>query len=124
MSTKNDVGSLFIFSKNGKLLNSLDNVEFVKYSPAMLLDGKPLRCSASNMISKIKSERVLKDEQIKLVTAYLFDHPLVENVEGFYFDGKGHSMPAIIYKDPDDENKVITLTTIGKAYENLTVIEF
>ena len=40
MSLKNDFGSLFVFSNTGKLLSTLDNVEFVKYSNAMLMDGK------------------------------------------------------------------------------------
>lgn len=124
MSSKNDFGSLFIFSKNGKLLQTFENVEFVKFTNNMLLDGKPFNCIASNMISKTYSNRELRDDQRKLVTAYLFDHPLVENVEGFYFKGDGTKSPAIIYIDPQDSTRVITLSTCGKAYENLTVIEF
>jgi hypothetical protein len=124
MSIKNNFGSLLVFSKTGKLLRTLDNVEFVQYSPAMLIDGQPLNCQASGMVRKITSDRVLKDDQIKLLSAYLFDYPLVENVEGFYYDGAGHSKAAIIYKDPSDNSKVITLTLLESTYENLTVIEF
>lgn len=124
MSLKNDFGSLFVFSNTGKLLSTLDNVEFVKYSNAMLMDGKSLNCKASNMISKIYSNRVLREDQRNLVTAYLFDYPLVENVEGFYFKGDGTKMPAIIYIDPQDSSRVITLRTIEETYKNLTVIEF
>lgn len=123
MTQKNDFGTLLAFSKNGILLKKIDNVEFVKYSPAMLLDGKKFTCTASNMISKIHSDRVLNDDQKKSVTAYLFGHLLVENVVGFYYDGGGHSRPAVVYIDPEDSSKVITLTTIGKAYENFTVFE-
>lgn len=124
MAIQNEFGSLFVFSKNGKLLQTLNNVEFVKFKNTMLIDGKPLNCAASNMISKTYSDRELRDDQRKTVTAYLFDYPLVENVEGFYYNGEGHSMPAIIYIDPQDSTRVITLRTLGKAYENLTVIEF
>jgi hypothetical protein len=124
MSIKNDFGSLFIFSKSGKLLSTLDNVEFVKHSSEMLIDGKQLNYKASNMVKKVVSDRILRDDQIKLVTAYLFDYPLVENGEGFYYDGGGHSDLAIIYKDPSDSSKVITLTMLEKSYENLTAIEF
>lgn len=124
MSIENDFGSLFVFSNTGKLLSTLDNVEFVKHSNAMLIDGKPLTCEARNMVRKIVSDRVLREDQIKLVTAYMFDYPLVENGEGFYYDGGGHSKLAIIYKDPSDSSKVITLTMLGKSYDNLTVIEF
>jgi hypothetical protein len=124
MTIQNDFGSLFVFSNNGKLLQTIDNVEFIKFTNNMLLDGKPLNCTASNMISKVYSNRELRDDQRNLVTAYLFDHPLVENVEGFYFKGDGSKYPAIIYIDPQDSTRVITLSTWGKAYENLTVIEF
>lgn len=124
MTIQNDFGSLFVFSNNGKLLQTIDNVEFIKFTNNMLLDGKPLNCTANNMISKIYSNRELRDDQRNLVTAYLFDHPLVENVEGFYFKGDGAKSPAIIYIDPQDSTRVITLRTCGKAYENLTVIEF
>lgn len=123
MSIQNEFGSLFVFSKNGKLLQTIDNVEFVRYTNTMLIDGKLLNCTASNMISKTYSDRELRDDQRKSVTAYLFDHQLVENVEGFYYNGEGHSMPAIIYIDPQDKTRVITLRMRGKAYENLTAIE-
>jgi len=85
MAIQNEFGSLFVFSKNGKLLQTIDNVEFVQFQNTMLIDGKPLNCIASNMISKIYSNRELRDDQRNLVTAYIFEHPLVENVEGFYF---------------------------------------
>lgn len=124
MAIQNEFGSLFVFSKNGKLLQTIDNVEFIQFQNTMLIDGKPLNCIASNMISKIYSNRELRDDQRNLVTAYLFEHPLVENVEGFYFKGDGTKSPAIIYNDPQDSTRVITLRTCGKAYENLTVIEF
>lgn len=125
MALQNEFGSLLVFSKTGRLLSTLDNIEFVRHSPAMLIDGKPLKCLASGgIISRIVSERVLNDDQRKLLTAYLFDYPLVENVEGFYYNGAGHSSPAIIYIDPTDHTKVITLKIPSDSHENLTVIEF
>jgi len=117
------ITNLLFFSSNGLLIHTVSDVEHVSARDSYKKDDKPLvLISAYFVVETIDPERVIPEDKVANLTAFFFQHKVIEDVEGYYWNGGGHSSEALIFKNPHGPGTVVW-TLRKDMYKLLTVIQ-